>query len=228
VAQWRKFPEHLCQSLGRPVHAYSRAGYGQSAFGAARYLPDFMHLEAQALLQLDWFNDLCATQKPVLLGHSDGASIALLAASMAPERIGAVVVLAPHLVVEPITLQGIEAVKRTADTTDFIEKLRRYHANPERMFWRWCDIWLDPRFRTWSIEQDLLLGTYPGISCPVLAIQGLDDAYGTASQVERLAQVHANTQKLLISNCNHNPHLEHPQVCLDAISAFLNPHARSA
>jgi len=216
VSMWKDFPLRLCAATGYRALVYSRYGYGLSdPLGAPRRV-DFMHDEARhALPEL---LDQLHIANPVLFGHSDGGSIALLHAGLTSRPVAALVVMAPHVLVEDVSIASIAAAKVTYDTTDLREKLRRYHADPDSAFRGWNDIWLHPEFRAWNIEDCLA-----GIRCPVLAIQGVDDEYGTMEQIDRIARgaVHAEVELLKLADCRHSPHKDQPEAVIGAVQRFL-------
>ena len=216
IAMWRDFPSRLCDAVGCRGLVYSRFGYGKSDPLAAPRRVDFMHDEAQhALPQL---LDKLEIDNPVLFGHSDGGSIALLHAGLTQRPTAALVVLAPHVLVEEISITSIEAAKVAYETTDLREKLQRYHDDPDSAFRGWNDIWLHPDFRAWNIEDCL-----PGIRCPILAIQGVDDEYGTLEQIERIARGAVNTEVELLKlpDCGHSPHRDRPEAVIAATQKFI-------
>jgi pimeloyl-ACP methyl ester carboxylesterase len=204
------------------VVAYSRIGYGKSdtlpdgndPLGARRNLrrPDFMHREA-----FDVLPALLASlgiERPVLFGHSDGGSIALLYASRHP--LTGLIVMAPHVKVEEISIDSIEAARTAWETTDLPAKLAKYHDDAEGAFRGWNDAWLSPAFRDWNIEAEL-----PLIKAPILAIQGEDDQYGTLYQIEEIARRNPRTRLFKIPECGHSPHRDHPDIVLGAVQSFL-------
>lgn len=215
VSMWRGFPEALAGSVGEPVLAWSRRGYGQSDPAESDDWPDdFMHRQAREALPqlLDAFD----IRQAVLVGHSDGASIALLHAAMHPARTAAVVAMAPHLFVEPVTVAEIADAVRAFETTDLPGRLARHHRDPVRAFRGWSGAWLRPSFLAWNIEAEVAR-----IACPVLAIQGEDDQYGTMRQIERIAELHADTRLVRLADCRHSPHLDRPDEVIAAIRGFL-------
>ena len=181
ISMWRDFPARLAAATGCRTLVYSRHGYGRSDVLMEAFTPDFMHREArEALPKLLAALDI---ENPVLVGHSDGASIALLHAGDSHNTVAGLVVMAPHCFVEDVSIRGIEAAKLAFETTDLPAKLAKYHRDVRRTFHGWNDIWLHPDFRAWSIEDCLL-----HIHCPILAIQGLDDEYGTMAQIEAISR----------------------------------------
>jgi pimeloyl-ACP methyl ester carboxylesterase len=209
----------VCEATGRAGLVYSRRGYGRSdpvpdVRGSGRLAPDYMHREARevlpALLQaLD-------LQKPVLLGHSDGASIALLHAAQHP--VSAAIVMAPHLMVEDIAVQAIAQATTAFESGGLREKLARHHADVDSAFWQWNDVWLSEAFRGFDIRPDCTR-----ISAPLLAIQGLGDEYGTMAQLDELALAAPHTQQLRLADCGHSPQRDQPERTLEAVRAFLQP-----
>lgn len=215
VSLWRDFPDRLAATTGAPVLVYSRLGYGASDRKPEPFDLDFMHREALEALPavLDQLN----VREPILVGHSDGASIALIHAGRAQRPVKAVILEAPHVFVEEETLAGIRATDRVWATTDLKTRLTRHHQDPEHTFALWRDIWLDPRFPAWNIEDVL-----PGVTAPVLAIQGADDEYGTWAQVDAVAaQVSGPVETLRLADCKHSPHRDQPDAVLAAMADFV-------
>jgi pimeloyl-ACP methyl ester carboxylesterase len=213
VALWKDFPDAVADECGCRALVYSRYGYGRSERLHAPRAVDYMHREAlevlpEVLAQLG-VND------PVLIGHSDGASIALIHAATHPVR--GLVAMAPHVFVEDITVESIAQAKTAFDGTDLPAKLARYHDDVETTFRGWNDIWLHPDFRRWNIE-----GCLPRILCPLLLIQGEDDRYGTVAQIEAVArQVSVPVETVLLPRCAHSPHVDQRAATRDAIAAFV-------
>jgi pimeloyl-ACP methyl ester carboxylesterase len=224
VSLWRDFPDHVAAATGCPALVYSRRGYGASEPLTPPYRrpPDYMHGEALEVLPqvLDHFG----IHRPILFGHSDGATVALIHAGSAGRPVAAVIVEAPHVTVEPEALTSIRAAREAWETTDLPHKLARHHHHPEGTFLGWAETWLHPDFHDMDIR-DLL----PGISCPLLVIQGEDDEYGTLAQVEAVtSQVSGPTESLVIPRCRHSPHRDRPEVVLNATLTFLDRHLPQA
>lgn len=213
VALWKDFPDAVAAACGCRSLVYSRYGYGRSERLHAPREVDYMHREA-----LDVLPEVLArlgVRVPVLIGHSDGASIALIHAAAHPLR--GLVAMAPHVFVEDITVESIAQAKRAFGGTDLPAKLARYHDDVEATFRGWNDIWLQPAFRRWNIEDCL-----PRIRCPLLLIQGEDDQYGTAAQIDAIVrQVSAPAETVLLPRCAHSPHVDQRDATRDAIAAFV-------
>jgi pimeloyl-ACP methyl ester carboxylesterase len=214
LALWRDFPQRLSEATGRPTLAYSRVGYGASDPLDGPRGVDFMHVEA--LDTLPELLDTLAVEYPVLFGHSDGGSIALIHAARAGRPVSAVIAMAPHVFVEPYGLKSIVEARRAYLDGDLRARLARYHADVESAFWGWNDVWLNPDFVSWNIE-DLL----PGITRPLLAIQGVDDEYGTVEQIDRIGRGARDFRRLELQHCGHSPHRDQPEAVLSAAAAFL-------
>lgn len=210
---WRDFPAAVAAATGHPALVYSRYGYGGSEVLAEARGVDYMHHEA--LVVLPALHAELGIDNPILVGHSDGASIALIHAGRWPVR--ALVLEAAHVFVEDISIAGIEAAKTAYATTDLPQRLARHHADVDKTFCGWNDIWLDPAFRSWNIEEYL-----GAIACPTLVIQGADDEYGTPAQVAAIAgQVAGPVETHLLPACGHAPHRDQRDQTLDAIARFL-------
>lgn len=223
LSMWRDFPQQLCQALGCRGLVYSRPGYGQSTPRAAdeRWAPDFMH--RQALQVLPALLAALGVEVPVwLFGHSDGGSMALIHAARRPAQTAGVMVMAPHILVEDLSVQSIAATRQAYLSTDLRHKLARHHVDPDSAFWGWNDIWLDPAFRHWSIEAEL-----PAIACPLLAVQGLDDEYGTLEQIRGIQRRVPHAQLLELPECSHWPHREQPARLLEGARRFFQSHGPS-
>ena len=214
VSLWKDFPQRLAKATRRRVLVYSRYGYGRSDPLTEPRRPDYMHIEAgKTLPELLSVLDV---DLPVLFGHSDGASIALIHAARSPRSVSAVVALAPHLFVETFGLVSIAQARQAYLDDDLRERLARRHADVEGAFWGWNDIWLSPAFAAWNIE-----GLLPAIACPVLAIQGLDDEYGTLEQLDRLGCGVRNLRRVELADCRHSAHRDQPDAVLAATAEFL-------
>lgn len=216
AGMWKDFPQQLAQATGASVVAYSRLGYGQSDPRPETEDPLQMH-EQEALLVLPLFLRELEITQPVLFGHSDGASIALVYAGAAALQPAGLVVLAPHVFVEDMCIANIAAAKHTFLTTDMSQRLSRYHSDANNAFWLWNNLWLAPSFKAWNIEHYL-----PSIRCPVLAIQGYEDEYGTMEQLERLSKGTQQPKLLKLHACGHFPHRDQPRAVLDATKAFID------
>jgi pimeloyl-ACP methyl ester carboxylesterase len=214
VAMWRHFPQQVAMITGCRVIAWSRAGYGHSQPYAKARTARYMHREA--LEQLPALLAELQVTRPLLFGHSDGASIALIFAGAFPDVPLGVIAMAPHEFVEEKTLTGITAAKAAWTATDLPHKLARHHADAPRVFAKWNDCWLAPDFAAWNIEEYL-----PVIRCPVLAIQGEDDEYATMRQIDVIAEQVPDTMLLKLSECGHSPHRDQPEVVLWAVDTFV-------
>jgi pimeloyl-ACP methyl ester carboxylesterase len=224
LAMWKDWPARVCDAAGCRGLLYSRPGYGRSTPRPAdeKWPVDFMHTQACAVLPalLEALGVDARRDRPILFGHSDGGSIALLHAARYPDAVAGVIAAAPHVFVEDVTVRNIEAARRAYLESGLRDKLGRYHDNPDSAFWGWNDIWLNPAFRAWNIEAVL-----PDIACPVLALQGEDDDYGTLAQVESIARRAPRATLRVLPHCGHSPHRDQPQAVIDAIKEFL-PLAR--
>src|ERR1700730_4955978 len=214
VTMWKDFPQRVAEATGCGVLIYSRYGHGKSERLAEKRSADFMHYEARVVLP-DLLRQF-EIQRPILLGHSDGASIALIYAGAWPERVRGLVLEAPHVFVEELSVRSITAIRKLYESGDLHEKLSRYHDHADEMFRGWNDIWLDPQFRNWNIEEFLT-----PITCPTFVIQGENDEYGTLAQVEAIQRRLRGTQTLILPRCRHSPHRDQPNLTLDAISKFI-------
>ena len=238
VAMWpqrgRNWPRELCAATGRAGWLYSRRGYGQSdpvedvrgtprqhgAWQIGRHEPDYMHIEAHRVLP--HLLERLGIERPVLIGHSDGATIALLHASSHP--VSACVAIAPHVWVEDEALNAIAAARdlyltSAAPGTDgkgLRQRLARYHADVDNAFWQWNDVWLSPAFRTFDIRPDCRQ-----IQAPLLAVQGEGDEYGTLEQLREIARAAPHARTVAIPACGHSPHRDQPDALTAAIAPFL-------
>lgn len=223
VAMWRDFPARLCDAVNARGLVWSRPGYGQSTPRPAEeaWDLDFMHRQAHEVMPaLFKALGIDGTHERLwLLGHSDGGSITLLHAARMGDQLAGAIVLAPHILVEDLSVASIEQTRIAYETTDLKQRLSRYHDDPDSAFWGWNRIWLHPAFRQWSIEDEITM-----ISCPLLAVQGLDDEYGTLEQIRGIARRVPQTQLLELPACGHSPHRDQPAALIDAIAAFLHTH----
>jgi pimeloyl-ACP methyl ester carboxylesterase len=220
VSMWRDFPQRLCDAAGVRGLVYSRPGYGRSTPRAAEeaWDLDFMHRQAHEVLPaLLEALDIDATRdKPWLFGHSDGGSITLLYAAKFPHGIAGAIVLAPHILVEDLSVASIAKAKTAYETTDLKQRLARHHDDPDSAFWGWNRIWLHPPFKQWSIEEEIR-----AIGCPLLAVQGLDDEYGTLEQIRGIARRVPHTELLELPACGHSPHRDQPDALIAAATRFI-------
>ena len=215
VAMWRDFPAKVANATGCRTLVYSRYGYGESDLLTESFGVRYMHDEA--LVALPELLDTLGIDRPVLVGHSDGGSIALIHAGGAGRDVAGLILMAPHVFVEDISIASIAQAKVAFETTDLGQKLGKYHRDPAKTFWGWNDIWLHPDFRAWNIEEVL-----PKVTCPVLALQGEDDEYGTPAQVEAIRrQAKGEVEVLMLADCRHSPHKDQPQATLDAMAGFI-------
>jgi pimeloyl-ACP methyl ester carboxylesterase len=216
IAVWGDVPEALCRATGCPGVIYERPGYGASDPRPSPWPPDVLEQEAGLLLPA--LLEALGIESPVLIGHSDGGTIALLYAAAFPERARAVITLAAHVVLDELTWAGVAALERSWREGDLRVQLGRVHGDgAETLFRNWSGLWLDPARRAWSITDRL-----PRITCPVLAIQGVDDEYGLPAQLDAIVEgVTGLAGRLLVPNCAHDPHHQARAVVLERIAAFV-------
>jgi pimeloyl-ACP methyl ester carboxylesterase len=217
AALWGDFPEKLQAATGAGVFVYSRAGYGASSPVTLPRPLDYMHVEALDVLPK--LLDAIGFRRGLLVGHSDGASIAAIyAGSHQDHRVQGMALIAPHFIVEDISVTSIAEMKTAYETTNLKEKLARWHKDVDNAFYGWNGAWLDPKFRTWDISEFLAY-----IRVPIAILQGVDDQYGTMRQVE-IAQeeCYCPVDVTLIPGAGHQPHREAAGATLDAISEFAN------
>jgi pimeloyl-ACP methyl ester carboxylesterase len=208
---WRGFPAALADATGRRVLVFSRFGHGRSDRPPRPRTPAFFHEEALEVLP-ELLRRLEAPG-PILVGHSDGASIALIHAAHHP--VAGVVLLAPHVVVEQITTEAIRRTREAFLEDGLRERMARHHADPEAAFWGWCDVWLDPGFEAWSLEDEAA-----ALAAPALLVQGAEDPYGTLDQLDRIeARARGRVERLVVPG-GHSPHLEQPEAVLGAVARF--------
>ena len=220
LAMWRDFPQRLCDAVGCRGLVYSRPGYGRSTPRAVEeaWGLDFMHQQAHVVLPalLHALGIDPVAQPPWLFGHSDGASITLLYAAQFPQALAGAIVLAPHILVEDLSVASIKKARTAYLETDLRPRLARYHDDPDSAFWGWNNIWLHPPFRAWSIEAEI-----EAIRCPLLAVQGLDDEYGTLEQIHGILRRVPHTQLLELSDCGHSPHRDQADRLMATACAFI-------
>lgn len=217
ISLWRNFPQQVADACGCEAVVYSREGYGHSDPAPALRTPRYLH--RQGIEVLPALVDALELERPLLLGHSDGASIALLCAGKTTTPLSGLIVMAPHVIVEEITLAGIREATQGSRAADLQQRLSRYHsaANAATVVIAWRDIWLDLTFRDWNIKSCL-----PMIRCPILAIQGEDDEYATIAQIDRIAAQAPDVDLLKLADCRHSPHWDQPQAVIDAIVTFVD------
>ncbi len=215
VAMWRDFPASVAHAAGCNAVVYSRLGYGRSDPIPGPRTVRYMHDEAE--IALPALLDRLEIDRPLLVGHSDGGSIALIHAGTAARPPVGVVTLAAHVLVEDLSVASIEAAREAYQTTEMRTKLARHHADADAVFWSWNRIWLAPEFRTWNIEEYL-----PRIACPVLAIQGEDDEYGTMEQLRRIGAGVHDVDLLTLEDCRHSAHKDQPDAVIAAVVRFVD------
>ena len=231
----QSWPEALCKATGRTGWLYSRRGYGQSDpvadvrgeprmqgfWHIGRHEPDYMHREALDVLPA-LLREL-GIQRPLLVGHSDGATIALLHASEHPVR--ACAVLAPHVFVEDVS---VEAIARARDAylqdpdnpASLRQRLARHHRDVDNAFWQWNDVWLSEAFRRYNIERECA-----AIRCPLLLVQGKDDEYGTLAQLDAIQRAAPHAERHDLPDCGHSPHRDQPHALTELLQQFVTKHA---
>ena len=233
VAMWQQRDQHwpadMCAASGRAGWLYSRRGYGQSdpvanvrgqpgwhgRWHTGRHEPDYMHLEAWNVLPA--LLDALGVSQPVLVGHSDGATIALLHASRHP--VAGCVAMAPHVFIEEIALRAIAQARALyeSDAAGLRQRLSRYHADVDNAFWQWNDVWLSDAFRGFDIRSEC-----QAINAPLLLVQGLADEYGTLAQLDEIARAAPQAQRVELPDCGHSPHREQPGFLTGAVADFLS------
>lgn len=217
AGMWKSVPADLAKLTGCGVLTYSRYGNGFSQLLDGRRAVSYMHDEALEALpdMLDAFN----IPDAVLVGQSDGASIALIYAGEIGTRLRGVVAEAPHVFVEDVSVESIAQAKAAYESTDLPKRLGRYHENVDRTFYGWNDIWLHPEFRSWNIRESVRK-----IRVPLLLIQGVDDEYGTFAQLDAIRSDarQARVDTLYLAQCGHAPHRDRPDAVLPAIAAFVS------
>ena len=216
LSLWRDFPEKLMAATGLGVFVYSRAGYGQSDACPLPRPVDYMSREALDVLPV--LLNIIGLRRGVLLGHSDGASIAAIHGGLSGDmRVRGLILMAPHFFTEPTGLAAIEQARQAFEHGDLRQKLNRHHRDVDCAFRGWNDAWLDPDFRTWTIADVI---DYWRV--PVLAIQGTGDAYGTVAQIDEMeARSYAPVERVMFDDCGHSPHRDRPDETLEAIAGFV-------
>ena len=217
AALWGDFPDRLQAATGAGVFVYSRAGYGASTKVALPRPLDYMSIEALEVLPV--LLDRIGFRRGLLLGHSDGASIAAIyAGGTADHRVRGVVLIAPHFIVEDVSVAAIAEARMAYETAGLKAKLARWHRDVDNAFYGWNGAWLDPKFRNWDISDSLAY-----IRVPVSIVQGSDDQYGTMRQIEiAKEECYCPVDVTVIPRAGHSPHREAPQVTLDTIAEFAN------
>ena len=227
LSMWRDFPARLCAAAGLRGLVWSRPGYGRSTPRAASesWQLDFMHRQANEVLPalLAALGIDTAAHPPWLFGHSDGGSIALLHAASHPGRVAGLVVLAPHIQVEELSVASILKAREAYLDTDLRERLGRHHDDVDSAFWGWNQVWLRPEFRDWTIEDEIA-----AIACPLLAVQGLDDEYGTLEQIRGIARRVPGTELLELPDCGHSPQRDQPERVIAEVVRFVRQNTSRA
>lgn len=219
VSLWRDFPDQLCKQLNMRGLVYSRPGYGQSTPRKPheKWGVDFMHQQADDVLPA--LLKQLHIHQPWLFGHSDGGSIALLYAAHFPDQLAGAIVLAPHIMVEDISITSIQAARVAYEGQGLRERLARHHHDSDSAFYGWNTIWLDPAFKAWNITNEL-----SSIHCPLLAIQGRDDEYGSMQQIYGIRDQLPHTIILELPQCGHSPHKDQPLALKKAVVDFVAAH----
>ena len=221
LSMWKDFPREFCAAHGFSGLVFSRYGYGRStAAPREQALAARLHAPRRPTRCCPRCFAAVGIERPWLFGHSDGASIALLHAARHP--VAGVVAVAPHLFVEDVSIASIEKARDAYEATDLRARLARHHADPDSAFRGWNDAWLSPAFRRWNIE-----GEIATIACPVLAVQGEDDEYGTLAQIEAIAARLPKTRLLVIADCGHSPHRDQPEILAREAGRFILEHLPS-
>jgi pimeloyl-ACP methyl ester carboxylesterase len=224
LSMWKDFPQQLCKAAGLRGLVFSRPGYGRSTPRAAdeTWGVDFMHRQAFEVLPA-LLRALQVGEPYTLFGHSDGGSVALLHAARFADQVSRCVVVAPHILVEDLSISSIEQARIAYEQGDLKKGLARYHDDPDSAFYGWNGIWLDPAFRRWRIGTAVRT-----LRCPVLAVQGLDDVYGTLEQIRGIQRLYPPTQLLELPACGHSPHRDQPAALIEAVTTFLKTHGDTA
>jgi pimeloyl-ACP methyl ester carboxylesterase len=214
IAAWRDFPSQLCNATGCSGLVYSRYGNGFSTVLREPRPVTYMHDEA--LQTLPALLETLAIRSAILVGHSDGASIAIVFAAEHPERVAGAILEAPHAFVEPESVRSIAGIRTEYEDGTLRSRLGRYHADPDATFYGWNDVWLSPEFAGWNIETSV-----DRLTVPLLVVQGYDDQYGTLAQVESILRRHRDTDALLLAGCGHAPHRERAPLVVGAAGNWI-------
>lgn len=210
---WRSYPVEVARATNKRAVVYSRYGHGWS--DVQREPRSVAFMDHEAFIVLPELIEVFGVENPVLIGHSDGASIALIHASRHP--VAAMILLAPHVFTEPSGLAEIRAARDRFEKTDLVQRMAKYHQDPEATFKTWNNVWLNPDFEPWNIESVL-----PDVTCPVLLIQGETDEYGTMAQIDAISrQLGGSVDQLRLPNCRHSPHLDRAAATSDATTRFI-------
>jgi pimeloyl-ACP methyl ester carboxylesterase len=217
VGLWGDFPEQLQAATGAGVLVYSRAGYGASSPATLPRPLDYMHREALDVLPK--LLDRIGFRRGLLVGHSDGGSIAAIyAGSHQDHRLQGIALIAPHFIVEDISVKSIAEIRTVYETTSLKDKLGRWHKDVDSTFYGWNDAWLDPSFRNWDISEVLAY-----VRVPVQIVQGADDQYGTMRQIEiAQSECYCPVDVVVVPGAGHSPHREAPDVTLAAVTEFAH------
>jgi pimeloyl-ACP methyl ester carboxylesterase len=217
VGLWRDFPDRVAEATGLPAFVYSRAGHGQSEPAEMPRPIRYMHDEAGLLPDV---LEAAGVDDPVLVGHSDGASISIIHAGTGGKA-RALVLLAPHVFTEEMGLRSIAKAREAYQSGDLRQRLAKHHEDVDAAFWGWNRPWLDPEFRKWNLEELL-----PRIQVPILVVQGEDDEYGTQAQISAIQRGARDVEVLLLPRCGHSPHRDQPEATLRGITSFLQRRAK--
>jgi len=212
IELWRDFPARVVDATGHPGLVYSRHGYGWSDPLVGPRQPDYMHREAREVLPV--IAGGFTGDAPILIGHSDGASIALIYAGSG-HRVAGLVLLAPHVFVEDLGLESIRSLH--ASSAELVERMAKYHTDPEATLRGWAEVWLDERFRSWNLE-----GYLARIRCPILLVQCEGDEYGSIAHLDAIeSQVQGPVERLVFPGPGHSPHLSNPEPVIAATTRFI-------
>jgi len=212
MALWRDFPQKLSGATGLAAFVYSRAGYGKSDAAPMPRPVRYMHDEAALLPEI---LESAGIRDPVLVGHSDGASIAIIHAGSGGKS-RALVLEAPHVFTEEMGLRSIAKARTAYESGDLRWRLSKHHQDVDAAFWGWNRPWLDPEFKKWNLEQFL-----PRIEAPILVVQGEQDEYGTRAQVDAIERGAKKVEVLMLPECGHSPHRDQPDQTLRGMADFL-------